>query len=154
MDIKQFLDIVQNADTYKKYLKEMEDREKKITEAIELSGKVSEIKGLWEKATKAVERAEQEAANTRQSANVAANATITTAQEKLAEAQAINDRSLSDAAALKAEQKAVREQKAALAVREKEVEAIYKRIDAYEKSLSAKDLELSEKLAKINSVLG
>jgi cell division septum initiation protein DivIVA len=154
MDIKQFLDIVQNADTYKKYLKELEDQEKKIREAIELTGKVSDIEALWKKAKKEVEVAQEEATNTRKSANTAANAVIADAQAKLVEAQATLDRVTSDGLALKAEQKFVREQKAALQAKEKEVDAIYKRIAEYEKSLSQKDQELSAKLLKINSVLG
>ena len=154
MDIKQFLDIVQNADTYKKYLKELEDQEKKIREAIELTGKVSDIEALWKKAKKEVEVAQEEATNTRKSANTAANAGIADGPAKLVEAQATLDRVTSDGLALKAEQKFVREQKAALQAKEKEVDAIYKRIAEYEKSLSQKDQELSAKLLKINSVLG
>lgn len=154
MDIKQFLDIVQNKDTYSAYLKELESREAKIKEAIELSGKVGDIAKLHEKATKLVADSEEQAAKIRANAASVANGMVEDAKARLAEAQALADKAANDIAAVRAEKKALAEAQAVLASKEKELQKSIDRAFEYEKSLSKKDLELSEKLAKINSVLG
>lgn len=154
MDIKQFLDIVQNKDTYSEYLKALESREAKIKESIELAGKSGDISKLHDKAIKLVSDAEEQAAKIRANAASVANGMVEDAKQRLAEAQSMADKSLSDIAAVRAERKALDERAAVLTAKEKELQKSIDRAFEYEKSLSKKDLELSEKLAKINSVLG
>ncbi len=153
MDIKQFLDLVQNADTYKSYLKELDEREKNIRALIELQGKAADIPALYERAKKEVEAAKAEGVSITTSASKRASAVMEEAKKIQLEAQALMDRVLVDNAALKAEKKALQERETLLAVKEKEVDSTQERISAYEKSLSLRDAEMSEKLAKINSVL-
>ena len=153
MDIKQFLDLVQNADTYKSYLKELDEREKNIRALIELQGKAADIPTLYERAKKEVEAAKAEGVSITTSASKRASAVMEEAKKIQLEAQALMDRVLVDNASLKAEKKALQERETLLAVKEKEVDSTQERISAYEKSLSLRDAEMSEKLAKINSVL-
>lgn len=153
MDIKQFLDLVQNADTYKSYLKELDDREKHIRSLIELQGKASDIPALYERAKKEVETAQVEGMSITATASKKAAAVLEDAKKIQQDAQALMDRVLVDNAAVKAEKKALQERETALVVKEKEVANTQERISAYEKSLSVRDAELSEKLSRINSVL-
>ena len=153
MDIRQFLDIVQNADTYKKYLKDMDDRETSIKSAIELHGKASEIPVLHDRALKVIKDAEDKAKKITDAAETAAQSIRDEARRNQLEVQTLLDRALVDTAALKAEKKAVSEQASQLVAQKKEVSDTLARISEYEKSLSKRDTELSDKLAKINSVL-
>lgn len=153
MDIKQFLDLVQNADTYKSYLKELDEREKHIRSLIELQGKASDIPALYERAKKEVETAQVEGMSITATASKKAAAVLEDAKKIQQDAQALMDRVLVDNAAVKAEKKALQERETALTVKEKEVANTQERISAYEKSLSVRDAELSEKLSRINSVL-
>ncbi len=153
MEATALLELIANPDKYKQMLAELDARKAALDAAIATVGTIDEINDLKAKAEKQLKKANDEAIKVLEDASKKADSLVSTAQkaaeEALAQKASVQARE-AQAAALAREAKFQLED---LAAKHKELDKKLAKVSEYEKSLSDKELELNDRLAKLRSVM-